>query len=69
MRLPRNPFSGSLWRTFRSSHMRECLAILPVIRRQLLETSRQVEESVVSVCGNFTGLPPARGKPSRKARH
>jgi methyl-accepting chemotaxis protein len=36
--------------------IRECLDVLAVVRQQLVETSRQVEESVVSVCGNFTGI-------------
>ncbi len=56
MRFLRNPFSGAMRRVFRGSPIRECLAIFPVIRRQLEETSRQVEDSVVSVCGNFTGI-------------
>jgi methyl-accepting chemotaxis protein len=56
MRFLRNPFSGVVWPGFRGSRIRECLAVLPVIRRQLQETSRQVEDSVVSVCGNFTGI-------------
>jgi methyl-accepting chemotaxis protein len=41
---------------FRSPRIRECLAVLPVVRTQLQETSRQVEEAVVGVCGNFTGI-------------
>jgi methyl-accepting chemotaxis protein len=56
MRFLRNPFPGAMRRVFRGSPIRECLAIFPVIRRQLEETSRQVEDSVVSVCGNFTGI-------------
>ncbi len=56
MRLLRNWFSRAVRRSFRGSRMRECLAVLPVIRRQLQETSQQVEDSVVSVCGNFTKI-------------
>ena len=37
-------------------HVRECLAVLPVIRTQLQETSQQIEDAVVGVCGNFTGI-------------
>jgi methyl-accepting chemotaxis protein len=43
-------------RFFRRRRVRECLAVLPVIRTQLQETSRQVEEAVVGLCGNFTGI-------------
>jgi methyl-accepting chemotaxis protein len=35
---------------------RDCSTVLPVIRTQLQETSRQVEEAVVGICGNFTGI-------------
>jgi hypothetical protein len=41
---------------FRSPHIRECLNVLSISRTQLQETSRQIEESVVGVCGNFTGI-------------
>jgi len=40
----------------RSGRIRECLAILPVIRTQLTETSSHVEDAVVKVCANFTGI-------------
>jgi methyl-accepting chemotaxis protein len=43
-------------RISRRSSIRECLSVLPVIRTQLLETSRQVEDAVVGVCANFTGM-------------
>ncbi len=33
-----------------------CLAVLPVVRAQLREVAQQVEQAVVSVCGNFTGI-------------
>ena len=56
MKTLRNPLSSLLRRMFRRPRIGECLAILPVIRRQLQETSCQVEESVVGVCGNFTGI-------------
>lgn len=56
MRFLRNLFSGSWRKIFRTSRIRECLAVLPVIRRQLQETSRQVEDAVVGVCDNFTGI-------------
>ena len=36
--------------------VRECLSVLPVIRTQLEETSRQIEDAVVSVCSSFTGI-------------
>jgi methyl-accepting chemotaxis protein len=41
---------------FRRPRIRECLAVLPIVRTQLQETSRQVEDAVVAVCGNFTGI-------------
>jgi len=56
MRFLRSLFSGSMRKIFRGSRVRECLAVLPVIRKQLQETSRQVEDAVVGVCGNFTGI-------------
>jgi methyl-accepting chemotaxis protein len=56
MKLLRNRFAGAIRRIFRRPNIRECLDVLAVIRKQLLETSRQVEESVVGVCGNFTGI-------------
>jgi methyl-accepting chemotaxis protein len=40
----------------RGIRIRECLVVLPVIRRQLQDVSRQVEDAVVGVCGNFTGI-------------
>jgi methyl-accepting chemotaxis protein len=41
---------------FRPRRSGECRAVLPVIRTQLQETSRQVEEAVTGVCGSFTGI-------------
>jgi len=55
MKLLRNRF-GAIRNPFRSRRIRESLNVLAVIRKQLQETSRQVEESVVGVCGNFTGI-------------
>lgn len=40
-----------------------CLAVLPVLRAQLRETAQQVEQAVVLVCRNFTGI----AERSRKA--
>jgi len=46
----------------------ESLAILPVLRGQLRETSQQVEEAVVNVCGHFSGMAArARKAVSRAA--
>jgi methyl-accepting chemotaxis protein len=56
MKLLLNRLAGAIRRIFRRPDIRECLDVLAVIRKQLLETSRQVEESVVGVCGNFTGI-------------
>ena len=56
MRLLRTAVSWAMQRFFRRRRVRECLAVLPVIRTQLQETSRQVEEAVVGLCGNFTGI-------------
>ncbi len=56
MRFLRNIASWAMRKVFRGRRVRECLAVLPVIRAQLQETSRQVEEAVVGVCGNFTGI-------------
>src|ERR1700759_1339504 len=36
--------------------IRDPLALLPIIRAQLRETSKQVEDAVVAVCGNFTAI-------------
>jgi len=47
---------AALRKTFRRLHIGECRDVLAVVRKQLVETSRQVEESVVSVCGNFSGI-------------
>ena len=55
MKLLRNRF-GAIRTLFRRPRIRESLDVLAVIRKQLQETSRQVEESVVGVCGNFTGI-------------
>ncbi len=33
-----------------------CLAVLPVVQAQLREVAQQVEQAVVRVCGNFTGI-------------
>jgi methyl-accepting chemotaxis protein len=55
-------------RLFRGPRVHECLEVLAVTRKQLLETSRQVEESVVTVCGNFTGIAArARGAVAESA--
>lgn len=43
-------------RLFRLRKASDLQSVLPVIRAQLLETSRQVEEAVTGVCGNFTGI-------------
>ena len=40
-----------------------CLAVLPVLRAQLRDVAQQVEQAVVLVCGNFTGI----AERSRKA--
>lgn len=56
MRFPRNPFSGAMRKIFRTRRVRECLEVFPVIRRQLQDTSRQVEDAVVGVCSSFTGI-------------
>ncbi|HUB78303.1 MAG TPA: methyl-accepting chemotaxis protein [Bryobacteraceae bacterium] len=55
MRLLRTPFA-MVRSLFQRLRIRECLDVLAVVRRQLLETSRQVEESVVGVCGNFSAI-------------
>jgi len=53
-------FQNRLWRSVRAilgqRRVGECRAVLPVIRAQLRETSRQVEDAVVGICGNFTGI-------------
>ena len=41
---------------WRSRRIREALILFPVIRRQLQETSLQVEQSVIGVCSSFTGI-------------
>ncbi len=41
---------------FRGGRIRECLAVLPVINRQLQDVSRQVEDAVVGVCVSFNGI-------------
>ncbi|MEI9976937.1 MAG: hypothetical protein WDO73_35730 [Ignavibacteriota bacterium] len=51
-----NSFSVALRSIFQRTRIGDCLAVLPVIRKQLQETSRQVEESVIGVCENFTGI-------------
>jgi methyl-accepting chemotaxis protein len=56
MKLRLDRFVGAIRKIFRRPDIGECLDVLAVIRKQLQETSRQVEESVVSVCGNFTGI-------------
>jgi methyl-accepting chemotaxis protein len=56
MKLLLNRLTGTLRKIFRRPDIRECLDVLAVIRKQLQETSRQVEESVVGICGNFTGI-------------
>jgi methyl-accepting chemotaxis protein len=56
MKLLRSRFAGAIRKIFRRPRIRQCLDVLAVIRKQLDEISRQVEESVVSVCGNFTGI-------------
>jgi methyl-accepting chemotaxis protein len=52
----RDLFSRAIRRISRRTDIRECLSVLPVLRTQLQETSRQVEDAVVSVCANFTGM-------------
>ncbi len=41
---------------FRRRRAGACRAVLPVIRTQLREASRQVEDAVTGVCSNFTGI-------------
>ena len=36
--------------------LRKCLPVLPILARQLQEVTRNVEESVVRVCGSFMGI-------------
>ncbi|HLK65811.1 MAG TPA: methyl-accepting chemotaxis protein [Bryobacteraceae bacterium] len=43
-------------------------AVLPVLRAQLREVAQNVEESVVQVCGNFTGMADRARKTVEKAR-
>jgi methyl-accepting chemotaxis protein len=53
---PLRAFLRRASRILRPWQARESSSVLPVIRRQLQQTSRQVEEAVVGVCGSFTGI-------------
>ena len=53
--MPRK-YLAAIGSRFRRRAVQESLAVLPVIRQQLHETNRQVEEAVVNVCSNFTGI-------------
>lgn len=52
----RKRFLAAFRRLFVWRRVNQALAVLPVIRQQLHETNRQVEEAVVNVCSNFTGI-------------
>jgi methyl-accepting chemotaxis protein len=56
MRIPQYPIVRAIRRIFRIRQIREGMAILPIVRRQLQETTSQVEDAVVSVCNNFTAI-------------
>jgi methyl-accepting chemotaxis protein len=52
----RRKFLAAIRGLFAGNRVNQYLAVLPVIRQQLHETNRQVEEAVVNVCSNFTGI-------------
>lgn len=56
MRAFRNLLDGAMRRILGYRRIREYRAVLPIIRTQLQETSRQVEDAVVGICGNFTSI-------------
>ena len=59
---------AAMRRIFPRLQIRDCLDVLAVVRKQLVETSRQVEESVVGVCGNFSAIAArARGTVAESA--
>ena len=56
MRILRSPLFRAIRTIFQIPQMRKGIAILPIVRRQLRETTSQVEDAVVSVCRNFNGI-------------